>query len=540
MAANPTPERALGVEHDDEVLDPASHYPDVTSGIRDLVELGKAGPVTYACFSACFPAPNYGPEMIDRVFEVVEAEGIEFCDGPAAAGESGDHEPPAVDLDDPVRMYLRQMAQVPLLSRAEELLHAKRIHVSRGAFRQAIFGSGAGQRRLAQISRQVVEGFRSLHDVHQLPASGSPNTDVLMALLVEKLTPIELLIQRNEDRFLEWLAAKSVTTRKRIRSKLQSGLDEVASELAGLHYLPEVVEEQRDRLLRLHDSMETMLRAPQRDDVAAGLVGLQVQVLEDVTAFRARVEHLERHFSLYEHAKRKLSAGNLRLVVKFAKMYRDRGLPFLDLIQEGNAGLMRGVEKYEYERGFKFSTYASWWIRQAITRALAEQSRTIRIPIHLHDIMYKVREAVSSLFQQLGRDPSPEEIAGATELSVSEIERVQEASRPLLGLDSPLDDDGSGYLGDVIEDRSALSPLAAAHHEMLRERLGSALKTLTHREREVLKLRFGLEDGLVFTLDEVGQIFNVSRERARQIENQAIRKLQSPNRSRYLEDFADP
>lgn len=535
MMAKPTPPLCSDGE---EAISVGSH-PSVETGIDQLVELAKSGLVTYSQFSACFPAPNHTPEMIDRVFEVIQAEGIQFSDRADLDPPTPLEDSPTSDTVDPVRMYLRQMSQIPLLSRAEELLHAKCIQVARGEFQNAIFESGACQRRLAQMSRQIVEGFRSLHDVHQLPASGSPNTDVLMALLVEKLTPIESQIQENEDLFLRSLGTKSAVTRARLTRKLDKGLQTVARELAALHYLPEVIDEQRDRLLRIHSSLENLLRAADPREVGPTLTGIQVQILEDVDSFRVRMNHIERNYAVYERAKRKLSAGNLRLVVKFAKMYRDRGLPFLDLIQEGNAGLMRGVEKYEYERGFKFSTYASWWIRQAITRSLAEQSRTIRIPIHLHDIMYKVREAVSTLVQQLGRDPSPEEIAGATELTVSEIERVQEASRPLLGLDSPLDEDGGGYLGDVIEDPRAPSPMAVAQHELLRERLAGALKTLTHREREVLKLRFGLEDGLVFTLDEVGQIFNVSRERARQIENQAIRKLQSPNRSRYLEDFAD-
>jgi RNA polymerase primary sigma factor len=248
---------------------------------------------------------------------------------------------------------------------------------------------------------------------------------------------------------------------------------------------------------------------------------------------------MRRVFSEYEDAKRRLSGGNLRLVVSIAKKYRNRGLSFLDIIQEGNTGLMRAVDKYEYRRGYKFSTYATWWIRQAITRAIADHARTIRIPVHMIETMSRLRNIAKQLLQELGREPTIEEIARKAKMPVSEARRVMKISRHPISLDRPVGESEDSYFGDFIEDDAAESPVQSAGNDMLRGRIEEVLKTLTYREREILKLRYGIGDGYTYTLEEVGKIFKVTRERVRQVEAKAIRKLQHPVRARKLEGFLD-
>ena len=244
-----------------------------------------------------------------------------------------------------------------------------------------------------------------------------------------------------------------------------------------------------------------------------------------------------RQFQDFEQVKRQLSSGNLRLVVSIAKKYRNRGLSFLDLIQEGNTGLMRAVDKYEYRRGYKFSTYATWWIRQAITRAIADQARTIRIPVHMIDVLSRLRNISKRLLQELGREPTTEEIARAADISIEEVRRVLNIGRHPVSLDRPVGESEDSSFGEFIEDGGTESPIITASQGMLRKKIEGLLKTLTYREREIIRLRYGLGDGYTYTLEEVGRIFKVTRERVRQIEAKAVRKLQHPVRSKQLEGF---
>ena len=277
----------------------------------------------------------------------------------------------------------------------------------------------------------------------------------------------------------------------------------------------------------------------QIDELEERLVELELEAGEPIERLRRRYDQIDLHHREYEQAKRDLSSGNLRLVVSIAKKYRNRGLSFLDLIQEGNTGLMKAVEKYEYRRGFKFSTYATWWIRQAITRSIADQARTIRIPVHMIETMSKLRNASKKLLQAKGREPSVEEVAEASEITVEEAKRVMKISKHPISLDRPIGDSEDSYFGDFIEDESAESPMEAAGREMLRERIGEVLSSLTFREREIVKLRYGIGDGYTYTLEEVGRIFRVTRERVRQIEAKAVRKLRHPVRARRLASFLD-
>ena len=260
---------------------------------------------------------------------------------------------------------------------------------------------------------------------------------------------------------------------------------------------------------------------------------------ETPNSLRKRVRDLKIVYADYQQAKRELSEGNLRLVVSIAKKYRNRGLSFLDLIQEGNAGLMRAVDKFEYRRGFKFCTYATWWIRQAITRAVADQSRTIRIPVHMVETMSRVRNVSRQLLQDLGREPTIEETARKARTTVDEARRVLAMSRYPISLDRPVGNSEDSQFGDLLPDGAAESPATGASQEMLRGRINKVLKTLSYREREIIKLRYGLGDGYSYTLEEVGHIFKVTRERIRQIEAKAVRKLQQPSRSQELVGFLD-
>jgi RNA polymerase primary sigma factor len=298
----------------------------------------------------------------------------------------------------------------------------------------------------------------------------------------------------------------------------------------------------------LKELMQTATRHPANPDagcppaekiaaVRSELKQLMTTTMESPASLRRRCRQLRGQFQEFENVKRELSSGNLRLVVSIAKKYRNRGLSFLDLIQEGNTGLMRAVDKYEYRRGFKFSTYATWWIRQAITRAIADQARTIRIPVHMIDVLMRLRNTARRLLQEMGREPTTEETALAAGVSLEETERVLDIGRHPVSLDRPIGEGDDCSFGEFVQDTGTENPSKLANNGLLRERIEELLKTLTYREREIIRLRYGLADGYSYTLEEVGRIFKVTRERVRQIEAKAVAKLQHPVRSRYLEPF---
>ena len=300
----------------------------------------------------------------------------------------------------------------------------------------------------------------------------------------------------------------------------------------------EVLSEKMDRLQRLLNQLREENAAPTRiEPVRRELEQLMLQTLESPSSLRNRCRRLRKALTEFERVKRELSSGNLRLVVSIAKKYRNRGMSFLDLIQEGNTGLMRAVDKYEYRRGFKFSTYATWWIRQAITRAIADQARTIRIPVHMIDVLSKLQQTAKRLQHELGRLPTNEETALAAGIDLEESLHVMDIGRTPVSLDRPIGEGEDCSFGEFVEDSHTENPLKLANNGLLREKIEELLKTLTYREREIIRLRYGLTDGYCYTLEEVGRIFKVTRERVRQIEAKAVAKLQHPVRSAELSEY---
>ena len=375
--------------------------------------------------------------------------------------------------------------------------------------------------------------------------------DKILQRMPHNLKTLEFLMEQNDQDFQGILDARVSEEDKRQtrrvlrirRRKMVTLVEELSIRTQKVQPLMKKLEQMSARMDELEKQIEDLkgLRSAREDraNLEKELDDLMRMTLEETGALHKRVEIVKKRFAEYEDAKRALSGGNLRLVVSIAKKYRNRGLSFLDLIQEGNTGLMRAVDKYEYRRGYKFSTYATWWIRQAITRAIADQARTIRIPVHMIETMSKLRNVSKKLLQEMGREPTIEETAKAAGISIEETRRVLKISRHPISLDRPVGESEDSYFGDFIEDDSAESPVSAATQEMLKDKIEQVLKTLTYREREIIKLRYGLGDGYTYTLEEVGRIFKVTRERVRQIEAKAVKKLQHPVRSRQLEGFLD-
>ncbi len=453
--------------------------------------------------------------------------------------------------DDPVRMYLTQMGEIPLLTRQEEINLARRIETTRTAFRRRLLACDFVIRAAFKILSRVHRGELPFDRTVQVSVTDRLEKEQILGRLPHNLKTLEILLQRNEEDY-RIATSKSVKISQRrsawarlaqrrrravmLIEELGLRTQRIEPHIAALEDFSERVDELQAKLKKMKKDRASLA---ERKPLLVEYRNILRITQESPSSLRNRVKYLQTIYSKYQRAKRGLSEGNLRLVVSIAKKYRNRGLSFLDLIQEGNAGLMRAVDKFEYRRGFKFCTYATWWIRQAITRAVADQSRTIRIPVHMVETMSRVRNVSRALLQRLGREPTIEETARAADCSVDEARRVLAMSRYPISLDRPVGNSEDSHFGDLLPDSGAESPAIGAAQEMLRVRITQVLKTLSYREREIIKLRYGLGDGYSYTLEEVGHIFKVTRERIRQIEAKAVRKLQQPSRSQELSGFLD-
>jgi RNA polymerase primary sigma factor len=453
-------------------------------------------------------------------------------------------------IDDPIRMYLTQMGQIPLLDREEEIALARKIEVTRSAFRRKMLQCDYCARNCIDILQQVHDSTMSFDRTIKVGATPLTSKNTIKLRIPYNIETVNQLMDINQGLFKHLLETDHGEKNKvelmrlfRNRRKIATLIEELSLRTSRIqpirNKLHGVCEKMRQLELIIAQGATPQITAEDIDAVRQELAGLQELILETPDRLEKKLKTVDRVFAQYEEAKRTLSSANLRLVVSIAKKYRNRGLSFLDLIQEGNTGLMRAVDKYEYRRGYKFSTYATWWIRQAITRAIADHARTIRIPVHMIETMSRLRAASKALHQELGREPTIEEIAKEVSMSVQETRRVLNISKHPISLDRPIGESEDSYFGDFIEDDDVDSPVASATQEMLKERIDQVLKTLSYREREIIKLRYGIGDGYTYTLEEVGRIFKVTRERVRQVEAKAIRKLQHPVRARKLEGFLD-
>ena len=535
-----------------------------------LIKKGAAkGYLTYAEVSSYLPDETVGAEKLDTLIAAVENAGIELCDvapvtaqtkqseakteKPGKQQEQPDLAAPVVKLprpsDDPIRMYLSQMAVIPLLTRDEEIAQAKRIEISRKQYRRSVVACNYSLTATLETLKRVYAGELPFDRTIKVSLTENLTKEQIQARMPHHFRTMDHLQRENQKDF-RILVSKSRSPKEksearvrflRRREKLVILVEELSLRSRRISPLIKQLRNFSNRMQVIKEQLasteENGLNEVERKKLKGELARLVLLCQESPRGLEKRVTKCERYYKEFEDAKRELSSCNLRLVVSIAKKYRNRGMSFLDLIQEGNTGLMRAVDKYEYRRGFKYSTYATWWIRQAITRAIADQARTIRIPVHMIDVLSRLRNIQKALHQETRRPPTMDEIAARAQMDVDEVRRVMDIGRHPVSLDRPIGEGDDCSFGEFIEDSQTENPVRLATNCILRDRIEGLLKTLTYREREIIRLRYGLGDGYTYTLEEVGRIFKVTREHVRQIEAKAVLKLQNPVRAQVLEGF---
>ncbi|NOS69037.1 MAG: RNA polymerase sigma factor RpoD [Verrucomicrobia bacterium] len=547
--------------HGNIVVNPNATSVDLTETVKTLLHLAQEhGYVTYDDINDVLP-DGLNPEDLDELFtklrgldvEIVDQAEVQRTAKPAEQPDEPEEDSRLEILDDPVRMYMNQMGKVPLLTREQEVEICKRIEDAEIQMKDIVCSLGFTAKEHIAIAEKLLSEPPKERFDRVVVDKKVANREGHLKDLRTFIKKVRVMDAKVDLKYATWQKAAQKGRKEKLHKEFQKMSLKLRELFPKFAYKQKVIEEMIVVAGNIHEKFQTSWRHLQELE----RLRTSSERRSQIEAEQARIRTLEQFVRMSREeffvsfarlkeaadrghrAKTHMAEANLRLVVSVAKKYTNRGQSFLDLIQEGNIGLMKGVEKFEYRRGYKFSTYAIWWIRQAITRSIADQARTIRIPVHMIEIMNKLWRAQKQLTQELGREPTPEELADEMHMPVSRINSLLKMAQQPVSLHAPVGDDGDVSVGDFIEDKSAENPSDVTSYSLLKEKLGDVLTTLTERERKILEMRFGLTDGYERTLEEIGKMYNVTRERIRQIEAKALRKLRHPTRVRHLQGFLD-